>query len=177
MTLVELLVVITIAAILVGIGMPSYKYVTTSNRMSTEVNALLGDMQFARSEAAREGQYVTVCVAQSTTSNPPTCAASGTATWQNGWIVFADVNHDGTIDTGDAVLRIHNPFSSADTFVSNPAISTVTFNREGFAYLGTAQTVFTLDDSGDDTTYARCLDVSQAGMMTTTTHSTDNTCT
>ncbi|MFK9866802.1 Tfp pilus assembly protein FimT/FimU, partial [Escherichia coli] len=57
-TLTEVMIVTTIVAILFGIGLPSYKYVTTSNRVASEVNALLGDMQFARSEAVREGQTV-----------------------------------------------------------------------------------------------------------------------
>lgn len=174
-TLVELLVVITLAAILMSIGVPSYKYVTNSNRMATEVNSLLGDLQYARSEAVREGQYVTVCVAQ--TTSPAVCAASGTATWQNGWIIFSDVNHDQTVDSGDPVLRIQSAFTSSDTFVANPAASNVTFNRDGFASLSTGVTRITLNDSASDAAYARCLDVNQAGMMSTQTHSSDITCT
>ena len=176
-TLVELLIVVVLAAILMSIGVPSYKYVTNSNRMSTEINSLLGDLQYARSEAVREGQNVTVCVAQSTNPASPSCAASGTATWQNGWIIFADVNNDGVIDTTkDPVLRIQNALTSSDTLVANPATSTITFNKEGFAHLGNATTTITLDDSADDKTYARCLDITQAGMMQTQTNSSDQTC-
>jgi type IV fimbrial biogenesis protein FimT len=175
-TLVELVVVVVIAAILMTIGVPSYKYVTTSNRMATEIDALLGDLQYARSEAVREGQYVTVCVAQSTSPSAPSCAAAGTTTWQNGWIVFSDINHDATIDAGDPVLRIRNAFSSTDTLLSSGATSAITFNREGFAYLGSATTTVTLNDAASDTTYARCLDISQAGMMTTQTNATDSSC-
>ena len=173
-TLVELLVVVVLAAILMSIGVPSYRYVTNSNRMATEVNSLLGDLQYARSEAAREGQYVTVCVAQ--TTSPAVCAASGTATWQNGWIIFSDVKHDQTVDSGDPVLRIQNAFTSSDTFVANPAASNITFNRDGFASLGSGATRITLNDSGSDAIYARCLDINQAGMMSTQTHTSDVTC-
>src|SRR6185312_12491017 len=102
-TLIELLTVVVIVVILMTIAVPSYRYVTTDNRMSTEANELLGDLQFARSEAAREGQSVTACVAQSTSSTSPSCAAAGTTAWQKGWIVFSDVNNDQTIDAGDAV--------------------------------------------------------------------------
>ena len=175
-TLVELLIVVVLAAILMSIGVPSYKYVTNSNRMSTEINSLLGDLQYARSEAVREGQNVTVCVAQSTNPASPSCAASGTATWQNGWIIFADVNNNGTIDTNEPVLRIQNAFTTSDTLVANPATSTISFEKEGFAHLGNATTRFTLNDSGADTTYARCLDINQAGMMQTQTNTSDHTC-
>lgn len=175
-TLIELLVVITIVVILMSIGVPSFRYVTTSNRVSAEINSLLGDLQYARSEAARQGEYVTVCVAQSTNPASPSCAASGTDTWQNGWIVFGDFNNDGTIDTGDPVLRIQNAFSTSDTLVSNHSTSAVTFNRDGFAHLGNATTRITLQDSTANSTYDRCLDITQAGMMTTQTHTSDGTC-
>ena len=175
-TLIELLIVVILAAILMSIGVPSYRYVTTSNRTTTEINSLLGDLQYARSEAARQGQFVTVCVAQSTTS-PYSCAASGTDTWQKGWIIFVDLNNDATVDANDPVLRVQNAYSSGDTLVSSPATSAVTFNRDGFAHLGNATTTITLHDSTANSLYSRCLDVTQAGMMTTRNNTSTPSCT
>lgn len=177
-TLVELLTVIVIVAILMSIGIPSYKYVTTSNRMSTEANALLGDLQFARSEAVREGQAITVCVALSTSATSPSCAAAGTTTWQNGWIVFGDLNNDQTIDTGDPVLRIQNAFVGSDTFGANHSVSAITFNRSGFVnQLGAASVMVTLHDSTSYSAYTRCLYLTQAGMLSVQTPSQNVTCT
>src|ERR1039457_2312011 len=88
-TLIELLTLITIVAILMALAVPSYQYVTNSNRISGEVNGLLGDMQYARSEAIKEGQTVTVCSSTNPTAAAPTCA--GNAAWQNGWIGCSDV--------------------------------------------------------------------------------------
>ncbi|HEY7888514.1 MAG TPA: GspH/FimT family pseudopilin [Steroidobacteraceae bacterium] len=170
-TLVELLTVVTIAGILMAIGVPSYRYITTDNRTSTEANKLLGDLQFARSEAVREGQSITVCVALSTNPTSPSCAASGTTTWEKGWIVFGDVNNDQTIDTGDPVLRIQNAFGGSDTFGSNHSVSAVTFNRSGFVnQLGATQVTVTLHDSTSYVTYTRCLNLTQAGMLSVQTH-------
>src|SRR3984893_16700788 len=86
-TLTELMVVITIVAILMGIGVPSFKYVTTANRVSSEVNGLLGDLQFARSEAIKEGQTVSACASAdgATCSGAPPPPAVG----KGGWIVFS----------------------------------------------------------------------------------------
>ena len=50
-SMTELMVVMAIVAILLGIGVPSYRYITNSYRMSAEVNGLLGDLQYARAEA------------------------------------------------------------------------------------------------------------------------------
>ena len=77
---------------------------TNSNRIAAEINGLLGDLQFARAEAIKEGQTVTVCVS----SNGATCAGAAVSTWQNGWIVFSDVNNDHTVDAGDAILRVQS---------------------------------------------------------------------
>jgi len=90
-TLFELLIVIAIAGILAAIGTSSFKYFTAANRIATETNALLGDMQFARSEAQKEGLFVTICPTNGTGT---ACTAS--SNWSNGWIVFVDFSNNQT---------------------------------------------------------------------------------
>ena len=173
-TMAELVIVMMIVAIITAIGVPLYRHVTTDNRMSTEVNALLGDLEYARSEAVREGRTVTVCVAGSVTS-PYSCAPSGVNTWQDGWIVFVDVNDNQTIASDQDVLRVHEPFTSGDTFDANYGVGSVSFNRDGFAYTGEANVTITLTNSSNDAVFTRCLLLSQSGMMTTALHQTDPT--
>ena len=62
LSLLELMAVLTIVAILMGVGFASFKGITTSYRISGEINGLLGDMQYARSEAIKQGQSVAICV-------------------------------------------------------------------------------------------------------------------
>jgi type IV fimbrial biogenesis protein FimT len=158
-TLVELLVVITVAAILMSIGIPSYRYVTTANRISGEINGLLGDVQFARYEAIKEGLPVTICPAQTATS--VTCDTQNT--WAEGWIVLSNAQ---------VVLRRQLPFTtfnSNDTLTSSGGVQSLVFNREGFASgLGGIGTVsFSLHDSTSNAGYTRCLMVSAAGAAAT----------
>ncbi|MGC8519791.1 MAG: GspH/FimT family pseudopilin [Steroidobacteraceae bacterium] len=176
-TLFELVIVMLIIAILTGIGVPTYRYVTTSSRMSAELNALLGDLQYARSEAVRQGQAVTVCIAAQTTS-PYACAAAGAQNWDQGWLVFSDVGDTKNYDSsaGDQMLRVQSAFSSGDTFADTLGVNAISFNRDGFANLGVPQMTVTLKDQSDDAQYTRCLYVSQSGMMTTAMHSTDSYC-
>src|SRR5262245_32466781 len=103
-SLLELLIVITIGSILVSVGVPSYRSVTNSNRIAAEVNGLLGDMQYARAEAIRRGQTVSVCASSDGASY------SNATTWQNGWLVFSNPNGDNTVDPGDTVLRAQAAF-------------------------------------------------------------------
>jgi type IV fimbrial biogenesis protein FimT len=167
-TLIEVMVVITIVAVLMALAIPSYQYVTSANRISGEVNGLLGDMQYARSEAIKEGQTVTVCSSANPTAPSPTC--SGATTWQTGWIVFSDVNGNGTVDAPqDIILRVERAFSFGDTFNANNGMSTVTFNREGFA-LGLANKVtVTLHAAVATTGSTRCLQITIVGQLTTET--------
>jgi type IV fimbrial biogenesis protein FimT len=164
-TLIEILTVITIVAILFALGVPSYQYVTNSNRISGEVNGLLGDMQYARSEAIKEGQTVTVCSSANSTTAAPTC--SGTAAWQSGWIVFADANGNATVDAGETILRVQRAFPVGDTFNATPATNSVTFNREGFAMNLPPAVTIALHAVVPNASSTRCLRITIVGQLTT----------
>lgn len=175
-TLLEAVVVMTLVATLMAIAIPSYRYITNANRIAAEINGLLGDLQFARAEAIKEGQTVTVCVS----SNGNSCSGVAVSTWQNGWIVFSDLNNDHTVDAGDAVLRVQSTFSGSDTFVAAPATGYITFNREGFASGGTtaAGLLISLHALTASSASTRCLNVTFAGLMTVQTYGqTNNTLT
>ncbi len=156
----ELVVVVSIVGILLAVGAPSYRYVTTANRISAEVNGLLGDMQFARAEAIKEGQTVTVCAS----ADGAACAA-GATDWKIGWIVFQDAAPIGTVEGTDLVLHVQKGFTGTDTFGST--IGAVTFNREGFAEgLGGPATLTVHNDTAAQG-YTRCLQITIVGSLTT----------
>jgi type IV fimbrial biogenesis protein FimT len=185
-TMVELLIVLTIAAILLGIGAASYKSITTSYRISSEINGLVGDMQYARSEALKQGQNVVVCVANPAGND---CAANDTH-WQDGWIVFVDTsatNSKTTFGNAALVLRVQPAFTgvgtgSSDT-LTDGVTSNVSFDREGVA-LGLLTTmggaggaVIPLHDSTNNATRTRCLQVTNAGNVSVQQPSSLPTCT
>src|SRR5277367_3145724 len=91
-TLVEVVVTVAVAAILLSIAVPSFRYVTNSNRIAGESNGLVGDLQFARAEAIKEGRTVTVCVS----TDGANC--TGSTSWEGGWIVFSDPTNFGVVD-------------------------------------------------------------------------------
>jgi type IV fimbrial biogenesis protein FimT len=166
-TLTEMMVVTAIVAIMFGIAVPSYRYLTTSYRMSAEINNLVGDLQFARGEALREGTAVTVCIS----SDGANC--TGGANWNRGWIVFSDLNSNYAVDgANERVLKVQSAFTgtTADTF--NSGIAAVKFNREGFATTaaGFVTTTMTLTDPTNNNAFKRCLQLSPTGMLTSLTH-------
>lgn len=166
-TLLELIITIGIAAILTAIAVPSYKYVMNDNRMAGEVNDLVGDMQYARAEAIKEGNDVVVC---STSGTNGTC--SGTTTWQTGWMIFSDPNDTGAFQAGDTILRVRNGFGGSDTFVPSDGLtSEVQFNRDGFAVgLNNAGVTLQLHDSTNNHAWTRCLAVSIVGALSTVSY-------
>jgi len=170
-TLLESVAVVSIVAILFAIGVPSYRSVQAASRVSTEVNGLLNDLQFARSEALKQGLTVTACV------SPGAAACANSTNWHSGWIVFSDLNGNGVVDTGETVLRVQKPFTGGDT-VSAGTLKLITFNRDGFALnLPAAGVVMTLHDSKSSKYATRCLSLAVSGMMTTQTNaSAPSTC-
>jgi type IV fimbrial biogenesis protein FimT len=160
-TLIELLITITIMGILLAIGVPSFRFVTSANRASSEINRLLGDMQFARGEAIKEGQTVTICVSTSGT------ACTGSTSWAGGWIVFSDAIPIGTIEGNDAILKIQPKLSGTDTLTADKAITAITFSREGFTASLPGPVTFTLKTSPVDASYTRCLSATIVGALST----------
>ena len=156
-----------IIAILMAIGIPSFKSITYNIRLTSEVNAMLGDLQFARSEATKRGQSVTVCAS----ADQSTC--TGASEWGYGWIVFVDQNSDGTRNgASELVLRKQAALSTNDSFTAlsdTNSISNITFNRLGFlrnSVAVTADIKMTLHPQNvTDSNFTRCLTAGQIGNL------------
>jgi type IV fimbrial biogenesis protein FimT len=98
-TLVELLAVIAIAAVLAGAAIPGMSALTRSTRLTTATNDLFASFTLARSEAIKRKSRVTLCKS----SNGVSCSTSGG--WEQGWILFHDIDHSGTREAGEPVLQ------------------------------------------------------------------------
>ncbi len=92
-TLLELMFTLTVAAILLGVGVPSFIDTIRNNRAATNINELSNAFAIARNEAIRRGANITVC----RSSDGATCGAD----WADGWIVFVD---GAASDTATPVL-------------------------------------------------------------------------
>lgn len=106
-TLIELLVVIAIVGILAVLAVPSFQETIVRNRMAAQSNEFLTALNFARSEAIKRGNSVTLC----RSSDGSSCAASGG--WEAGWLAFSDSNGNSTLNTGEVIVRVW-PALSAD---------------------------------------------------------------
>lgn len=152
------MVTLAVAAILLATAVPSFVSMVRGNRVLTEVNALVSDLQFARSEAVKRGQPVSVCPS----SNGTSCL--GTNAWHSGWIVFPDPSASGTVASGVAPLRLRAAFVGGDTFVAGPSVTVFTFSRDGFALnLPAGGTTLALHTNPIQSAATRCVALTLVG--------------
>lgn len=102
-TMLELMITLSIAAILAATAVPSFQSLMAQSQLTTQTNELVASLHYARSEAVKRGMRVTVC-----TSSDGSACTNGSG-WQNGWIIFSDAGTAGEIDGGDEVLRVFPP--------------------------------------------------------------------
>lgn len=170
-TLLELLVTVAIAAILLGLSAAPMSRMFASNRVQTEASSFVSDLVFARSEAIRRGQPVSVCAS----SNGTSCL--GTNAWESGWVVFSDSTQCGSTPTVSGALRVRTKFKGSDTLGGTSTKSCVSFNRDGFSTnLGTGRFIFQVQTSPVVTTTTRCVGLDVGGRVTTTAITTGTAC-
>jgi type IV fimbrial biogenesis protein FimT len=136
-TLIELMITLAIIAILLTVGVPSLKTFLQGNQLIASTNDLISALHVARSEAIKLGSKVSIC----TSSNGTSC--SGSANWEDGWIVFVDADGNrvgtGASCTGvglDCLLRVHDGVNANDLTMlgvdqNSNAIQSFTFTSRG----------------------------------------------
>jgi type IV fimbrial biogenesis protein FimT len=127
-TLVELLVVITVTAVLLGLAAPSFQEASLSSKLSSNANRLVASTAMARSEAIKRNTVITMCVATDPPA-PHTCA--GTGGWEKGWIIL----------NGATVLHYEQPAPNGFKITEAGAIHTISFQSTG---VGSTQATFTV---------------------------------
>lgn len=95
-TLVELLVTISIVAILAAMAVPAFNEIAMRSKLNSVANSFVGSAHLARSEAIKRNAPVTLCAS----SDGESCGED----WEAGWIVLAgddEVIHvQGPLPTG-----------------------------------------------------------------------------
>ena len=127
-SLVELMVTITVAAILLAIAVPGFRDVIHRNRVSSASNELLASLSYARTEAITRGQLVSMCPSTDSES----CA--GGKVYESGWIVYtypAGVASVGkNYDAGSSILlRATTARPGVSVLAKDGAV--ITFGQQG----------------------------------------------
>jgi type IV fimbrial biogenesis protein FimT len=126
-TLLELMFTVGLAALLLGIAIPSFRGMAASNRLVTIANEMVGAVNFARSEAITRNMNMTLCRSASDVS---TACAPAAAVWTS-WIVRSP--------TGIVVRRgAVNTYAGTISLTADFTLGAMTFGADGLARTGGA---------------------------------------
>lgn len=167
LTLVELIIVLTIAGILAALAGPGMQRFVSSNRLTAQVNDLLADISLARSEAIKRNVSAGVCESTSGTA----CTTSGN--WSTGWLVYyvcPTGDPSGCTAGNNIVVKVHEALSGDNTLTATrtdvststtSSVNEMAFGKSG-AFSSQAFTYkFTVCDPGRNQT--RIIDVTVVG--------------
>jgi len=114
-TLIELMVTVTVAAILMGLAAPSFTRLMASNRITTQTNEFVGGLNLARSEAVRQAQGVSVR------------SDSGDLNFAAGWRVYRDPTSAGAAPAISTDVIRHATASTGRTTLRRVTLSGTTY--------------------------------------------------
>ena len=122
-TLIEMMVTVAILAILIAAVTPSFRGLLRDNQAATQANALVTSLMLARSEAIKRNAPVVMCRSNTGTS----CVGSN---WADGWIVFADANNNGAVNTGETIVQTAGQLAASFALTTGSA-SAFTYRPDG----------------------------------------------
>jgi type IV fimbrial biogenesis protein FimT len=155
-TLIELMVTLLVASILMGVVAPGMATLVERNRLQTTSESLYTSLMLARSEALKRNREVLVCKS----SDGASCATGVDTQWEQGWLVYVDVDGDGAVDA-DEILRVSGPLAEGMTLrVAGDFDDEIGYGTDGTAS-GTG--AFVMCNPTADTQSAREIAVSFTG--------------
>lgn len=88
-TLIELLIVLALISILIPMATSGIGHLVQDARLATALNDFHAALELSRSHALRSSYSTVICKS----ADGRSCTLSGS--WDQGWLVFEDRNHDG----------------------------------------------------------------------------------
>ncbi len=115
-TLVELMIVLLIAAVLMFIAVPSYSVLALRTKLKSYTNELVSSVYLARGEAIKRNEPMRMCIS----TNGSTCVGGGE--WDQGWIVM---------DQDDVVIKYQQALPPGMKIFEESSEHTITFQSSG----------------------------------------------
>lgn len=133
-TLIELIITLTIAGILIALAAPAMQTFILDQRLTTQANDFIADLNLARSEAVRRASNVVICKQGGSVSSP-SCSTS--TAWGAGWVVFVDTGSppDGALGSNETVLRIRQSLDGGNTLNAISGTNSIIFSNTGLTSL------------------------------------------
>jgi type IV fimbrial biogenesis protein FimT len=154
-TLIELLMTIAILAILLMLAAPSYAKLIGHTQAQTARSALDTSLNQARLTAISRAAHVVACPSQDQRH------CDRTTQWQHGWLVFADLDHDGMRSDAEPILSVVAAQPTGIAILSTAGRLQVDYQPDGGSR-GSNLTLTICDRGGGD---ASTLVINQVGRI------------
>jgi len=162
-TLIELMVLISLAMITLSFGVPSFTSFIKNGRVTTQTNNLVSDINFARSEAVSRGETIILCHSDTASSADPACGGTDND-WTNGWLIFVSGDSNTTYEAAnDTLIRaISKPSGSVVIKSNNVAKTNLVYTANGAIDMSGGTAAFSIcDDRGES--FGNQLQISPTG--------------
>jgi type IV fimbrial biogenesis protein FimT len=164
-TLPELMITLGIVAIVLSTAVPAVNTTIRNNRLASQLNSVMADIHFARSEAAKRDVRVIMCRSIDPNLNNPTCSGDE-RTWTTGYIIFADDGNysNNTYEPGTDILLRRGQQPTADVRMRTNGIwdNALEFNSNGSTNEGGIAIMSICDYRGED--HGRQIIVARSGI-------------
>ncbi|MEP5766485.1 MAG: GspH/FimT family pseudopilin [Halieaceae bacterium] len=133
LTLIELMVVLFILAVVNALAGPALAETIKRNQLRSAAERVLLSLNLARSEAVKRNQTVSIC----RSTNGSSCGGS----WEDGWIVFSNLDADDVVDSGvDEVIRVFDNVLDGHDLAGTVGNDTLSYSADG-SYSGGSDTM------------------------------------
>ncbi|GAB6057613.1 GspH/FimT family pseudopilin [Desulfonatronum parangueonense] len=129
LTFFEVIIVMAIGLLLMAISAPHVAGVLQSASVATQAHEFLSNLNYARSEAIKRNQRITICKS----ADGVDCVTSGN--WDQGWIIFVDVENTGQVADAAYILKRRIALDGGSTLVGNTPV------RNYISYVGKGTTL------------------------------------
>ncbi|MDH5649149.1 MAG: GspH/FimT family pseudopilin [Gammaproteobacteria bacterium] len=177
-TLIELIVVLAIAAIIFSFAIPNFRELMLNSRLRSDSDELTTGLLVARSEAIKQKKDIYVCHRTSISTTRGCTAPSSTEGWFNGFMVWADEDSDGAYTDGtDTVIRDVQSFKPNIRILSTKGANKIqqavyTSRGTAYAYVSTTPDYspsttlsFLVCDKARTNELGRRIDISRTGRV------------
>lgn len=127
-SLLELMTTVSVAAIVLAVGVPTFTDVIRNNRLTSQANDLQRSTQVARAEAVKRQLPVVVCATDDASVDRPTCSDGNFSQW----FVFVDTDGDWAVDDVEPIIEQHASPEPTLT-IKNNGDGIISYAATGFA--------------------------------------------
>jgi type IV fimbrial biogenesis protein FimT len=170
-TLTELMVIVTLLALLASIAVPAYTSLICTTKISSYTSQLHAALLLTRSEAIKRARSVNICRSNNAQTLSPQCASANSnplsnTGWGEGWLIYVDANNDNTYNSDDILIQVQGKLIhpvDAGAIIPFPNRNRLTYNSTGQIFGTFMRFVVSRPTTDSDASHDRLICIASGG--------------